>query len=140
MRVVDKPLQRENLHLPVVLAMSSEHLQLPRPHLMGLYPNNQQPRHIFVHPQATEHGLDPLHRPDRREALPQVRQDLSPRGRRVGSSPLVAQLPRPHRLRDRRQSLQTLQDQADSSFASAATSISKTLSASSRAKHRSVIS
>ena len=53
MHVVDKPLQRSNLHLPMVLAVFSEHLEPNRRDLMGQHTNTQPSRLIFVHEEST---------------------------------------------------------------------------------------
>ena len=58
MQFDDKPLERQNLHVSVVLDASGVHHKLNRLHLMDQdISNHQQTRHIYVHSKSSEYGL-----------------------------------------------------------------------------------
>ena len=88
-------MERGNLHVHVVLAVSDEHHKLNRPHLMDhIISTHQQTRHILVRAQATEYGL---HAAEKRDSLATFRRGLSAKRFCVYASLLVfAQITRPH--------------------------------------------
>ena len=69
MQFCDKPIERQNLHVPVVLAASGEHHELNRPHLkVQEISNHQQTRLIYLHAKSTEYRLQ------KRDSLAPVRR------------------------------------------------------------------
>ena len=93
----DKPLERQNLHVPVVLAAFDEHHPLNRPRFMDEdFSNPHQTRHIYVHAKSTKYGL---YAAEKRDSFASVRQDLSARGHHNNVSHHVFErIPRSHRL------------------------------------------
>lgn len=93
----DKPLERQNLHVPVVLDAFDEYHTLNRPHFMDEeISNHHQTRHIYVHAKSTEYGL---HAAEKRDSFAPVCQDLSARGPHNNVSHHVFErMPRPHHL------------------------------------------
>ena len=105
----DKPIERQNLHVPMVLAVCGEHHKLNRPHLMDEdTSNHRQTRHIYVHEKSTEYRL---HAAEKRDSLARVRRGLSERGSRVSiSTHVFARIKRPNRLSNTQQTLQSIRE------------------------------
>ena len=106
MQFDDKPLERQNLHVPVVLDASGVHHKLNRLHLMDEdISNHQQTRHIYVHSKSSEYGLQ------KRDSFARVRRGLSATGDRVNISSLVcAPIARPNRLSITHKTLRSLRE------------------------------
>lgn len=111
MCIVNKPVQREDFHLLVVLAVSGESIQRDRLVLVDVDARAQHARSLLLHTQTLEHSQH-WQLVSGQGVVQKVRELVFARGRRARVASALAQLSGSDRLRNRGQLVQILQVKA----------------------------